>query len=450
MTTERIAKFVVDASYESLPSEAIRLAKQAIVDCLGCAVGGSVEEGGKILSEYVREKGCGAEAGVIGSGFKTSAAEAAWVNGTLAHILDYDDVAMVTGGHPTVAMLPTVLALAESLHVSGKDALLAYIVGFEVMCTVGKAVTGRHYFLGWHCTATNGALGAAALGAKLLKLDLSKTRMAMGIAASMTGGLKQNFGTMTKSLHAGNAARIGVVAASLAQRGFTAVEDILEAPQGFAKVFGGGEEMDVAGAAQDIGQPYLIASTLEIKPYPSCRGTHPGIDAALGLRRENHFDLDDIAEVEVHGSAWIQTAAQYPRPKSGLEGKFSVEYCVARALLENEVGMRHFTDAQVTEPKVQALVNKTTYVADPEAVAFVPCEVVVKLKDGRVVSHKVTSVSGDPTSPVSEETLFTKYRDCTAVVLSPEAVDKSLDMAANLEKVGDVADLMSILCKTGA
>jgi len=448
VSTEKLAKFVVETSYESLPAEAIRSAKQAIVDCLGCALAGSAEGGSKILGEYVKEKGCSPEAGIIGGGFMAPAPDAAWVNGTLAHILDYDDIAMVTGGHPTVALLPAALALGEKYHLSGKDVLLAYIIGFEVMATVGKACTGRHYFLGWHCTSTFGSLGAAAIGAKLLKLNLSKTRMAIGIAASLAGGLKQNFGTMTKSLHAGNAARNGVVAASLTQRGFTAVEDILETPQGFAKVFGGGEELDIAGATQDMGESLQISSTLEIKPYPSCRGTHPGIDATLGLVKNEQFDVNDITEVGVHGSAWILTAAQYPRPKTALEGKFSVEYCVARVLLENEVSMKHFTDEQVTESRVQELVEKINYVPDAEAVAFLPCEVVVKLKDGRVLSHKVTSLIGDPSNPLSEETLHAKYRDCASVVLSPQEIERSLDMASNLESVDDVAALMAVLCKT--
>ena len=447
MSTEKLAKFVVETSYESLPAEAIRSAKQAIVDCLGCALAGSVDEGSKILGEYVKEMGGKPEAGVIGGEFKATVPDAAWVNGTLAHALDYDDVAMVTGGHPSVALLPAALALGEKLHLSGKDVLLAYIIGFEVMATIGKACTGRHYILGWHCTSTFGSLGAAAIGAKLLKLNLDETRIAIGIAASLTGGLKQNFGTMTKPLHAGNAARNGVVAATLAQRGFTAVQDILETPQGFCKVFGGGEELDIAGATQNMGESLQISSTLEIKPYPSCRGTHPGIDATLGLIKNEQFDVNDITEVGVHGSAWIQTAAQYPRPKTGLEGKFSVEYCVARTLLENEVAMKHFTDEQVTESRVQELVEKIEYVPDPEAVAFLPCEVVVKLKDGRVLSHKVTSISGDPTSPLSEETLHAKYRDCAVAVLSPQEIEKSLEMASNLEGLKDVASLMDILTK---
>ncbi len=448
MSTEKLAKFVVETSYESLPAEAIRSAKQAIVDCLGCALAGSADEGSKILGEYVKEIGGKPEAGVIGAGFMAPAPDAAWVNGTLAHALDYDDIAMVTGGHPSVALLPAALALGEKLHLSGKDVLLAYIIGFEVMATIGKACTGRHYILGWHCTSTFGSLGAAAIGAKLLKLNLDKTRIAIGIAASLTGGLKQNFGTMTKPLHAGNAARNGVVAATLAQSGFTAVKDILETPMGFCKVFGGGEELDIAGATQDMGQSLQISSTLEIKPYPSCRGTHPGIDATLGLSRQEQFDVSDIVEVEVRGSAWIiEGAAIYHSPKTATEGKFSVEYCVARALLDNEVAMKHFTDDKVTEPKIRELISKIKYVPDPEAGIFTPCEVVVKLKDGRVLSHKVTSLSGDPTSPLSEETLHAKYRDCAVAVLSPQEIERSLEMASNLEGLKDVASLMNILTK---
>lgn len=448
MSTERLAKFVVETPYESLPSEAINSAKQAIVDCLGCAIAGSADAGGKILSEYIKGMGGKPEAGVIGAGFRAPAPDAAWVNGTLAHALDYDDVAMVTGGHPTVALLPAALALGEKLHLSGKDVLLAYIMGFEVMATIGKACTGRHYILGWHCTSTFGSLGAAAIGAKLLKLNLDKTRIAIGIAASLTGGLKQNFGTMTKPLHAGNAARNGVVAATLAQSGFTAVQDILETPMGFCKVFGGGEELDIAGATQDMGESLQISATLEIKPYPSCRGTHPGIDATLGLSRQEQFDVSDIVEVEVRGSAWIiEGAAIYHSPKTATEGKFSVEYCVARALLDKEVAMKHFTDEKVVEPKIKELISKIKYVPDPEAGIFTPCEVVVKLKDGRALSHKVTSLTGDPTSPLSEETLHTKYRDCASVALSPQEIESSLEMASNLEGLKDVASLMNILSK---
>jgi 2-methylcitrate dehydratase PrpD len=197
-----------------------------------------------------------------------------------------------------------------------------------------------------------------------------------------------------------------------------------------------------------MGESLQISATLEIKPYPSCRGTHPGIDATLGLSRQEQFDVSDIVEVEVRGSAWIiEGAAIYHSPKTATEGKFSVEYCVARALLDNEVAMKHFTDDKVTEPTIKELISKIKYVPDPEAGVFTPCEVVVKLKDGRVLSHKVTSLTGDPTSPLSEETLHTKYRDCASVVLSPKEIERSLEMASNLEGLKDIASLMNILSK---
>ncbi|MBE0415602.1 MAG: MmgE/PrpD family protein [Dehalococcoidia bacterium] len=451
MSTERLAKFIVETSYKALPGEGIKTAKEAIVDCLGCALVGYADKGSKILIEYARERGGNPEAGIIGGGFKAPASEAAWVNGTLAHALDYDDVAPITAGHPSVALLPAALALVEKHHLSGKEVLLAYIIGYEVMAAIGKACALRHYLLGWHCTSTFGSLGAAAVGAKLLKLNLEETRMTLGIAASLTGGLKQNFGTMTKPLHAGNAARNGVVAADMAQRGFTAVQDIMETPMGFCKVFGGGEELDIAGATQDLGESFQISSTLEIKPYPSCRGTHPSIDAALGLRKKNRFEIDDIAEVECHGSAWIpQSACIYSHPKTGLEGKFSVEYCVLRALMENGVSMKHFTDEKVMEHTIQELIPKVKYIPDPEAMLFTPFEVVVKLKNGRVLSHKVTSLTGDPSNPVSQDDLHAKYRDCAAAVLSPQEIERSLEMASNLEKLKDITPLMNIITKIEA
>jgi 2-methylcitrate dehydratase PrpD len=253
---------------------------------------------------------------------------------------------------------------------------------------------------------------------------------------------------MTKPLHAGNAARNGLMAATLAQRGFTAAQDILETPLGFCKVFGGGEELDIKGATQDLGERFNICDGLSIKLFPSCYGTHSSIAAALGLRRESQFEIGDVVEVECHGNPVIpQTACIYSRPKTGLEGKFSVEYCVARALVDNEVGMKHFTDEKVTEPAIQELISKTKYVPDPEATFFVPFEVVVRLKDGRVLSHKVFSIEGEAGSPLSEEKLYAKYRDCAATTLSPQEIERSLEMASHLEELKDITPLMNILTK---
>ncbi|RZN66401.1 MAG: MmgE/PrpD family protein, partial [Candidatus Methanolliviera hydrocarbonicum] len=424
MSTERLAKFVVETSYGDLPSEGVRNAKQGITDCIGCALLGCKERESEIITGYAKERGGIPDAGIIGGGFKVPDSDAAWVNGTIAHALDYDDVSTSFLGHPSVALVPAVLALGEKYHLSGRDMLLAYITGFEVGTRVGES-TAQQYILGWHGTSTVGSIAAAAASAKLLNLDVDETRMALGIVASLAGGLKENFGTMTKPLHAGNAARNGVIAATLAKRGFTAVLDILEAPQGYGKVFTGGQDCDFAPATKDLGEKFNIVSGLEIKPYPSCRGTHAAIDGTLYLRRENKFELSEIAEIECHGSDTLLTAVIYNRPKTGLEAKFSIEFCIALALLENEVTMRYFTDEKVRDPKIQEIISKIKFVPDPEAILLTPVEVVIKLKDGRVLSHETTVMKGEPENPMNQEELYTKYKDCASAILSPQNAEKS-------------------------
>ena len=227
--TEQLAAFVVDTAFTDVPSQAYARAKEAILDGLGCALVGSPTTVGQMITRYVRQRSEATHAAVIGSGFKSSAPLAALANGTMAHALDYDDVNWHMNGHPTVPLLPAVLALGQEVRASGEEVLLAYALGFEVECKLGLGVNPRHYDLGWHATSTLGTLGASVACAKLLRLDVTHTRMALGIAASTAAGLRQNFGTMTKPLHPGQAAMNGVTAAQLAQLGWTADANILEA-----------------------------------------------------------------------------------------------------------------------------------------------------------------------------------------------------------------------------
>ena len=445
--TERIARFIADAGYELLPTEGIEIAKQGIVDCLGVSLAASAEPGSKIITEYVR-KGCGApETGVIAGEFKAPAHEAALANGTIAHMLDYDDFSVAFGGHSSVVLLPVVLALGEKLRCSGEKVLLAYIVGFEVATRIGLACFIHHYELGWHTTATFGTIGAAAAAAKLLKLNSAKSRTALGIAASLAGGLKRNFGTMTKPLHAGNAARNGIVAASLAEQGFTADGNIFDAPGNYGCVLGGGAEFDLNRTIQDLGKRFNICSGLEIKPYPSCRATHAGIDAALQVKEKYALNPADIAEVEYHIGSFIASAAFHHQPQNGLEGKFSLEFCAALSFLEGKVTLAHFTDEQVEHPMVQDLISKTKLIVDPELPndALTPVEIKVKLKSGGILSHKVALAKGEPKNPLSQEELFAKFRNCASVALAPPEVDEVLRLASNLESLEDITPLMEIV-----
>lgn len=452
MVTQRLAEFVVDTPYESIPEDARLSAKRAILDCLGVTLAGVSDPGSKLITEFVRAHGGKPESGVIGAGFKTVAPEAALANGTMAHILDYDDYCVSFLGHPSVAILPAILALAERDHVSGKDVLAAYILGFETGASLGPACA-QHYVVGWHCTATLGTVAAVAAACRVLKLSVDQTRMALGIATSLAGGLKQNFGTMTKSLHAGSAARNGVVGASLAAMGFTSNPEILESPQGFCKVFGGGQDCDLSNVGAELTQNWVLTSGLALKPWPSCAGTHTSIQGTLELAKEHNLKAEDVEEVECRTNPFVAGAAHINQPREGLEGKFSVQYCVSRALLDGEVGLKHFTDDQVSQPEAQELLQKVKFVHPEEMQADfstpLASEVVIRLKNGTEVSKNVDFPMGDARNPMQWDGVSAKYMDCASLVLSKEDVKTSLEMLSNLETLPDVAALMEILTSKG-
>ncbi len=327
---------------------------------------------------------------------------------------------------------------------SGEDVLTAYVIGYETACQVAKPILQSHYVQGWHSTATFGTLGAAASAAWLLKLNVHQVKETLGIAASLAGGLRQNFGTMTKPLHAGIAAANGIQAALLAEAGFTADDSIIEAPLGFAKVFGHNEEVDWAKVSENLGKTFLITSAegLSSKPYPSCGFTHCAIDAALYIKEEHKVNAADIAEVELGVSPFDKQILIHHRPRTGLEGKFSLEYCVARALLSGEVRLKHFTDKAVTEPQVKSLIEKMKWVGKyPMPVMGTPeglghKSVSVRLKDGREYCKEVTIAKGMPQNPLTPDEFNSKYRDCASKVLSKENLEKSLSILTNLEKPG--------------
>lgn len=448
--TERIAKFIEQMSYEQLPVAAIEVSKRSILDCLGVALAGCDEDAGRIISEYAKDTGK-PEAGVIGGGFKTSIDQAAWVNGTKAHALDYDDYFVPdnsTPYHPTAVILPAVLAVGEKLHISGREALLSYITGFEVEARIAMTCAKQQYDLGWHTTSTLGSIGAAAAIAKMLKLDEEKIRITLGIASSLSGGLRKNFGTMTKPLHAGNAARNGVMAAILAQWKFTADRDILDNPLGFCEVLGGEAEQEVDKTNQGVKAGfYIVSPGIALKPYPSCAYSHWAIDAVLDLKREASIGSTNIVGIECRTSSALPSLLIHSRPTTALEGKFSLEFCVAIALTDGEVSLKQFTDERVKDLAVQELIKKIEHVHPPEmglGLTNRGGELVIKLQNGEVHSRKIDIAKGAPENSLSKEEMDNKYRDCVRLSLSPEDTDKSLRLLAHLESVDNIAEIMDI------
>jgi 2-methylcitrate dehydratase PrpD len=444
--SEHLARFVAET--KRVPEEAIAQAKRALLDTLGVTLAGSREESARIVAGWARDGGGREEATLLGQRVRVPAAEAALANGTAAHALDYDDVNLPMRGHPSAPLLPAALATAETPGRSGRDLLAAFVLGFEVEARLGRAIGEAHYALGWHATSTLGTLGAAAASAQLLGLDAGRSQMALGIAASLASGLQQNFGTMTKPLHAGWAARNGVVAAELAGRGFTADPRALEGESGLLRAMSGGAEVDFEPLAA-LGDPFEITSSgIGVKLYPCCYAVHRSLDAALDLRAQQRIDPGAIARVRVEVSRGALLPLREEPPATGLEGKFSLGYCLAAALADGRVGLATFTDEAVRRPAARELMAKVEAREGAEPGAFPIggyAEVGIVLRDGSEHSLRVDTPRGDPSRPLSWDELAGKFRDCAANVLPTQAVERTLSTVERLEELPNLGGLIETL-----
>lgn len=455
--TEEVASYVHNARYRDIPSEVVRTAQGFVLDGLGVILAGSAaEEGPKIVQAHIRQLGGKGEATVLGTGFMTSAPKAALANGVAGHAMDYDDTQLSTSKegvyglltHPTVPVLSAVLAMGEKLKISGEDMLLAYIIGVEVECRIADAINPRHYQAGFHSTATMGGLGAAMAVGKLMKLKEEVLQRALGIGASMASGLRENFGTMTKPLHAGRAAENGVTAAQLAAMGFTAAHNILEAKRGFFNATAGGfDESKISGR---LGRPYFILEPgISIKPYPSGSLSHPAQDLILDLVKGNDLHAEDIEAIDVGTNSNVPNALIYPMPKTALEGKFSIPFCMAMGVLERKAGIAQFKDRKVREPKVVEFMKRVTLYVDDELEALgydqVRSRIRIKLKDGRTIEGRADVARGHPLKPMSWEGIGEKFRDCAALVLSKKNAEEAIGLVANLPHIRSIRPLIRAL-----
>ncbi len=448
--THRLASFIVEMDYAAFPRAAIDNCKANILDYLGVALAGIRTEAGRIIMEFARENGEGGAAGILGGRLRTSPSVAALVNGVLGHALDYDDVNWSLKGHPTVPLLPALLAIGEDRQASGKEIITSYILGYEVEAKIGLGVNPEHYDRGWHSTATLGTFGALAGVSKLLRLDEHKVKMAFGIGASLTGGLVRNFGTMTKLLQVGNAARNGVVAASLASKGFTADEAILEARGGFLEIFSP-DKTQWEKVLDSLGNPFDIVDPGTVyKPYPCCAGGHPAIDAVLDLASRNRFAADDVEKVECGVHRRTTEAMFYHRPRTGLEGKFSLPYCISAAILDGKVGLEQFSDSRVEDRNVQELLPRVTVFIHPELQAEESyshrfTEITIHLRGGEVLRKRVYTPLGNPKNPLSVEMREKKFAECTKDILAHTDRDRLLKIVNGLEEVENIGKLMQML-----
>jgi 2-methylcitrate dehydratase PrpD len=459
--TDYAAGFIVGAKSAAIPKEVARLGKRSVLDGIGLALAGANSECGHIAHRYLEALGIASDKGstVIGSRLRLPARFAAFANGLAIHADDYDDTQLAVAKdrvyglltHPTAPALPPVLALAERDRRSGADMMLAYQVGVEVECKVAEAILPRHYQTGFHSTATCGSIGAAAAAAKLLALDRDATRRALSIGATQAGGLRENFGTMTKPFHAGRAAENGVVAAEFAALGFTASPNGLEADRGFFRAAGGGFSPEMIDGK--LGNPWTFEFPgVSIKPHPSGSLTHPGMAVMMELILRNDIRPEMVKRVAVGTNHNMPNALIHHRPRNELQAKFSMEFCMAILLLERKGGLEQFTDAVVNRPDVQAMIAKVNFAVHPEAEAAgfdkMTTIIEVELADGRLIQGRADFGKGSPANPMSDEELSEKFRQCAAWGgLNAEQTRAVLDLVWNIEKLGDVNDLTKLLRK---
>jgi 2-methylcitrate dehydratase PrpD len=447
--TNDIAVYVNSFQFELIPEDAVQTIKNAFVDTIGVAVAGGKEDTSRIVFNYVKSQKANPNTTIWGKNDKTSAELSALVNGTMAHALDFDDVNSTVQGHPSTAIVPAVMSIIEELNLSGKDAILAYFVGFEVMAYLGKLVGFGHYRKGWHATSTLGVIGCTAVVGKLYGLSVEKLENAFGIAVSHSSGTRQNFGTMTKPYHPGHAARSGITAVKLANEGFTANREIVESPLGFLNLYSNNTS---SFSKEKIGETIeLISSGLSVKKYPCCYATHRPIDAMFELIKREKFQIADINEMTVKAPKGAFAPVIHNRPKKGLEGKFSVEYTIAAALLDKKVVLDSFNDENVSRPEVQGLLKQVKKIEDSSikytnsALEEGFVEIIVKFKNGRVISQKIEHPKGSPSRPLTQEELREKFMDCTKDQLTLNKSDKVFTMMQNLEKEKSLREVNGLI-----
>ena len=450
--TKKIAEYVAGAGPEDFPPEAVYAAKSGVMDCVACMLAGSREPLSDSLCQYVQANGGEPRATVVGRGFKTSAPEAALVNGAIGHALDYDDVARAMKGHPSVVLAPPALAVGEEEGATGREVLTAYMVGFEVACSVGAAVSPEFYDgMGWHPTGPLGALGACAAAAYLLKLDTHHTSMAISLAASQGAGLRQNFGTMTKPFHAGAASRAGVTAARLVQAGLTASTDGIEGRFGFLNAYSGGGGYDEAKVLDGLGRvSYLSDGGTELKKYPCCGSAHLALDVLLPMVEREHLDPSQVEGVEVRVDFDPPRSLIHDRPKTALEGRFSMQYCVAAALLDGVVGLGSFSDQEVMRPQAQGLFPKISmkrhagFEGQPSWTEN-NHQVMVTLKDGRVLEGRTGRPPGRSLPGITDEELRAKFLGCAIQALPRDRADHALEALEGIEDVENIASVLDLV-----
>lgn len=447
--TEKLAQYALSISEDSIKPGVKELAKEFFTDCIGCLIAGTKSDAVQIAKHYITTCGGQPTSTILCSGgLKTDVCNAAMVNGIAAHVLDYDDVSNVSYGHPSVVMVPTALSVGEMVNASGKDILMAYITGIEVSAMVGRAVQPDNYKRNWHSTSTLGIFGATAIAGRLLQLNEKELTHAFAIAASESSGIKGNFGTMTKSLHAGRAASKGIFSAQMAKLGYGSNPDIFQTAGGWGEVTTGKFDEENMQKYMDNNESEFLNPGITMKPWSSCRLTHNSVDAMLKLMNDYNFDSKNITHVLCKVLPGAKDALKYPHPVNTFEGKFSMQYCIALAILNKKLTMKDFNGDPITDPRIINLMDKVEMVVDNTLANGVyinercESEVVVTTTDDKEYIKRVDYGLGDPQNRMSDDDRILKFNDCLELVLN---ISKTEELKYNLKNIEDLASIKTLI-----
>ena len=446
MTTEltrKLGEFVAGLRYGQIPAGAISVIRTGFTDCVGVMIAGSGEPVVQLLVAALKPPP--GEATLVFGQHSAAAPEAAWINATAAHALDFDDVAL--RGHPSAVLVPAILAEAQAIGASGQEMMAAYAAGYETWAELVRRDADHHHGKGWHPTGIFGAIAAAAACASLRKLDASKAAHAIALGASQSAGLMANFGTMTKPFHAGRAAHAGVISARLAGAGFTASPDALEHPQGFLSAVSPAGRIDVAMPVEAGTNWKLTRDKLSVKKYPLCFCTHRALDGLLDLIAANPVAAEKVSRVTVSISPNHATILRNHLPQTGLEAKFSMEFAMASVLIAKRAGLAELQDDFVRRPEIQALMPRVVIERDERVDPAAPSKAIydlvsVETADGRhMESARITQVRGGPEQPLTRDELWAKFEGCLQVGQSRLPARKLFDALMALDELPHVSRL---------
>lgn len=447
---ERLSAFVVETPPEAIPDAARSAATVQVFDTVGVTVAAAAEPAGRIVTDLVESLGGAPQASVLGTHVRTSMVQAAWANGTFAHLLDFDDVGF---SHPTATILPAALAVAEDRDASGAELLGAMVLGYEVferLAASGRPDDPRLRRRGYHPTPIYGALAATAAAGRLLGLTVDQLVIAFGLAATDASGLTQQFGTWGKGIHAGNAARTGVFFAQLAGRGYWGDERGISGPRGLFAALHGEGRYDFSGIDDALGDRWSILDPgLALKAYPACGSTRRAADAVLQIASEPGYDPAAVERIVVDVHPHVFNQLQFRAPTKGFRGKFSLDYTVAAAALDRRLTIESYSDESALRPTLRAMIARVELREHPEweIGRWREQPVEVRFTDGRVVHASVSTPKGTRANPMTRDEIVAKFRDSAGRAMAPGQVDQAIEPVWDLDTAPSVRAVIARLVR---